>query len=322
LIDVRLKFVNGVLQPSAPVTVTTSAIQNPTVFGSNGQITFNDGGHSNGALGLLFDKTANNLTVSNTFFAIGLNLSNSFVNSISIFANSTMLGTNSDTELVSSKAIKTYVDQQTTIDSLMDLVAGNGLSSNTTSMFVPSSNGLVSNSSGLFLNINWGLQSNTSGIYILANAGITVNASGISVNAAYIATLAANSATYIIANTGLISNSQGVFVDPTYIGTLVPATANNTNFVGSVSAANVVSNSQLQANLANYSNTATITTALGSYQTTAGLASNVAVLAANAASYIGALPAANVVSNAQLTANLSVISIKETPLLHREFGAL
>lgn len=49
-------------------------------------------------------------------------------------------------------------------------------------------------------------------------------------------------------------------------------TANNTSHVGSVEAANVVSNAQLIANLANY-------------QTTAGLAANVATLTSNNASY-------------------------------------
>ena len=50
-------------------------------------------------------------------------------------------------------------------------------------------------------------------------------------------------------------------------------TANNTSFVGSVSAVNVVSNSQLSSNLANY-------------QTTAGLSANVAKLTANNTTYL------------------------------------
>jgi hypothetical protein len=40
---------------------------------------------------------------------------------------------------------------------------------------------------------------------------------------------------------------------------VITLTANNTNFVGTVTAANVVSNAQLQANLANYTNTALLT---------------------------------------------------------------
>ena len=59
----------------------------------------------------------------------------------------------------------------------------------------------------------------------------------------------------VLANTGIVSNSSGVFVDPTYVGT---QTANNTNFVGTISAANVVSNAQLQANLLNYTPNSTV----------------------------------------------------------------
>lgn len=111
-------------------------------------------------------------------------------------------------------------------------------------------------------------------------------------------------------------------------------TANNTSFVGSVSAANVVSNNQLSSNLANYqttaglsANVATLTanntsfvgsvsaanvvsnaqlsSNLSNYQTTAGLSANVATLTANNTSYVGTVTAANVVSNAQLSANLA-----------------
>ena len=64
-------------------------------------------------------------------------------------------------------------------------------------------------------------------------------------------------------------------------------TANNTTFVGIVSAANVVSNAQLTSNLANYTNTSSLTALsyvntsqltsnLSNYQTTTGLTSNVA----------------------------------------------
>ena len=68
--------------------------------------------------------------------------------------------------------------------------------------------------------------------------------------------------------------------------------ANNVNFVGLTSAANVVSNNQLLSNLANY-------------QTTAGLSANIAMLTSNAANFIGIIPAANVVSNNQLSTNLA-----------------
>ena len=72
-------------------------------------------------------------------------------------------------------------------------------------------------------------------------------------------------------------------------------TANNTLYVGSVAAANVVSNAQLSANLS-------------SYQTTAGLSANVAALASNNASYLGGVAAASylVTNTAINTGNVSV----------------
>jgi hypothetical protein len=65
--------------------------------------------------------------------------------------------------------------------------------------------------------------------------------------------------------------------------TIYSATSNNTLFVGTVSAANVVSNAQLSSNLANY-------------QTTAGLAANVATLSSNNAAYLGGVAASSYVN--------------------------
>ena len=47
-------------------------------------------------------------------------------------------------------------------------------------------------------------------------------------------------------------------VTDTLAANVAKLTSNNVSFVGSVAAANVVSNSNLQANLANYTNTATL----------------------------------------------------------------
>ena len=69
---------------------------------------------------------------------------------------------------------------------------------------------------------------------------------GLSAN---VAKLAANSTTYVLANSGIVSNSYGVFVNTAYIATL---TSNSANYIGTLPAANVVSNSQLSSNLANY----------------------------------------------------------------------
>ena len=89
-----------------------------------------------------------------------------------------------------------------------------------------------------------------------------------------------------------ISNTTGLYVNGIVNATSFTGTANNTLFVGAVSAANVVSNAQLIANLANY-------------QTITSLSSSVSNLTSNNTAYVGAVSAANVVSNSQLQANLA-----------------
>lgn len=106
--------------------------------------------------------------------------------------------------------------------------------------------------------------------YILANNGIISNATGV----------------YVNGNTGVVVNSAGVFVNSAYINTI---SSNNTNFVGTVSAANVVSNAQLTANLANYATTGSVT-------------ANASAAYTNAVSYVDGK---SYVNTSQLSSNLS-----------------
>lgn len=170
------------------------------------------------------------------------------------------------------------------------------------------------------------LQSNLTNYQTLAGLAANVATLGYQTSAglsANVAKLTANLATYIVANSGIISNSTGVFVNTAYITSLISdddsafqttaglaasvaaLTANNTSYVGTIAAANVVSNATLQANLANYVTSTALSSNLANYQTTAGLSTSVAALTSNSANYIGTLPAANVVSNATLQANLA-----------------
>jgi len=89
---------------------------------------------------------------------------------------------------------------------------------------------------------------------------------GVSVN-----TMITGNAATAFANA--VSNAAGIYQTMAGLSANVAAlTSNSTSFVGSVSAANVVSNAQLQANLTNY-------------QTTAGLSANVATLTSNNSSF-------------------------------------
>ena len=113
----------------------------------------------------------------------------------------------------------------------------------------------------------------------------------------------------VLANTGIIANSTGVFVDSTYIGAI---SANNTSFVGSVSAANVVSNAQLASNLTNYVTTTNFTNNLANYQTTAGLSGNVAKLTSNNSTFSYGKTEGALNVNSALIANNSTFSYGKT----------
>ena len=228
------------------------------------------------------------------------------------------------------KTIQFYVGNTTsnalraTIDSTGLTVVGNVVANNISGNFTGSFSGSVSGTANNTNYVGTVAAANVvSNAQLIANLANYQTTAGLSAN---VAKLTANLATYIIANTGLVSNSSGVFVNTAYIDSIVAGdttnfqtkaglasnvatlTANNTSFVGSVSAANVVSNAQLSANLNNYA----LLSALNNYQSSAGLAANVAVLTSNNTAYVGSVAAANVVSNAQLTSNLANYVLSST----------
>ena len=87
------------------------------------------------------------------------------------------------------------------------------------------------------------------------------------------------------------TNTQ-TFSNTITFSSVINGTANVANYIGSLPAANVVSNAQLQSNLANYTNTASLSAYIGNHT-------------ANDVYYVNGVTAVNVVSNAQLTANLA-----------------
>lgn len=112
-----------------------------------------------------------------------------------------------------------------------------------------------------------------------------------------------NSIDIITANSNLEGMTIGLINGNSYF---------ETGYLGTFIASNVtIGNTSVNAtiNSTSFSGTANNATNLGgvaaaSYQTTAGLAANVATLTANNTSFVGTVSAANVVSNAQLSANL------------------
>jgi len=84
----------------------------------------------------------------------------------------------------------------------LSVLANNGLSANSTGVFVVPGNGLVTaNSTGVHVGAGSGISVNSTAVAVLANTGVVANATGTYVNAAYIATIAANSATGSLTNT-------------------------------------------------------------------------------------------------------------------------
>jgi hypothetical protein len=143
--------------------------------------------------------------------------------------------------------------------------------------------------------VNIATGSTTSGNVKILNIG-TAGAAGSQTNIT-IGTNLANSSVVVYSNSVFFSNdtiviSQGnSSVNTTINSTSFSGTANNTLFVGSIAAANVVSNAQLIANLALYSNTSQ-------------MLANDATTYSNAVSYV---TAQSYVNTAQLTANLSTV---------------
>jgi hypothetical protein len=153
------------------------------------------------------------------------------------------------------------------------------------------------------LNVNSALTANNSNnLGGVAASGYQTTA-GLASN---VATLAANSATYVLANNGIVSNASGVFVNGN-TGLVVNATGVHVNstYIGTLSANNA---SYLGGTIAS------------GYQTTAGLAANVATLAANSATYLGSsinsgnstgiystgtISASGIVSGLELTSTLA-----------------
>jgi hypothetical protein len=181
-------------------------------------------------------------------------------------ANTFLAGnTSSSWAVVNTSGVYTSGLVNATTVNVSSLIVGTSTIANSTGVYT----GVVNGSS---ITVGTSFIANSTGAY---HTG-PVNASSFSVGSA---TIANSSGVYA----AIINASSGIY------GTLQTTsqpniTANNTSFVGSVSAANVVSNAQLTSNLANY-------------QTTAGLSANVATLTSNNTLYLGGVAAASYVQN-------------------------
>jgi hypothetical protein len=227
-------------------------------------------------------------------------------------------------------------------------IGANGLSGNTLSLGNSSVNCTVNSTSFFIGNGSYiDLKANSSGVYTnsslsvsgdllisgnLTSTGTTVGtgdyipasnayALGNTTNRWIIWGVSANLTTSLTVTsaTGSVNIGSASVNSTTYTGTAY--TANSASYIGSLPAANVVSNANLMANLANYpttsqlasnlalyTNTGNLTTTLGNYLTIAGAGANIA---AYLPTYTGVLNATSIsVGNSAINAVVNSTSFK------------
>ena len=136
--------------------------------------------------------------------------------------------------------------------------------------------------------IDGGTITNTGMLYIKANTGVSVNSSGLFVNVAYINTISANSASYLGGNTAasLKGYADNAYSNAISTSSTDASTKAGTAYTNAVSTAAADATSKAAAAYTNaltiaaglYVNSSQLSSNLSNYQTTAGLAANVAEL--------------------------------------------
>jgi len=238
------------------------------------------------------------------------NASGWFIDNITV--TNTIIGTANNVAFVGSIAAANVVSNAQLSANLANYQTTAGLSANV-SLLTANAAGYLGNSSGTLANIASWISGNAATAYsnaVSSFSGTYQTTAGLAAN---VATLTANNTSFVgsVAAANVVSNGQlqsNLASYQTLVGlaaNVVTLTSNSANFIGSIPSSNVVTSAQLSGNLSSYVSSTQLSGNLANYQTTAGLSANVATLNANAASFIGTLPAANVVSNAQLVANLA-----------------
>lgn len=107
------------------------------------------------------------------------------------------------------------------------------------------------------------------------------------------------------ANTSqVVANASAAYTNAIAQANIYANNAYNNAIAYSGNAAQAYSNAVIYVTNKSYVNTNQLSSNLSNYQTTAGLSSNVATLTSNNTAFVGSITASNVVSNAQLQANL------------------
>jgi hypothetical protein len=130
---------------------------------------------------LVIGNTAANVTVNNTVIAVGTTTINSTVFS----------GTSNNTSFVGSIAAANVVSNAQLSSNLSSYQTTAGLSGNVATLTANNAN---------FVKANNGITSNSSGVFVTQGTGAVVNATGVHVNSSYIATISSNAAAFLTGN--------------------------------------------------------------------------------------------------------------------------
>ena len=228
--------------------------------------------------------SANVITLTSNAASFLGNSSGTLANVASwITGNATSAYSNAIT--VSGNAAQAYANAVANAAALYQTTAG--LSANVATLAANSAT-YHGNSSGTLANVASWITGNAATAFANAIANAASNAAGIYQTtaglAANVATLTANSATYH-------GNSSGTLANVASWITGNAATAYTNAIATSGNAAQAYANA--------------VANAAALYQTTAGLSANVLTLTSNSTNFVGSVSAANVVSNAQLSGNLT-----------------
>ena len=133
---------------------------------------------------------------------------------VSIAADSVALGTDTTGNYVATITAGNGLSGNGTTEGstpTIAVVAGDGITSNSTGVFVTDGDGLTVNSTGVHVGAGNGLSVNSTAVAVIANNGIAANSTGVFVVAG--SGVASNATgVHVIAGDGITSNATGVFV--------------------------------------------------------------------------------------------------------------
>ena len=178
-----------------------------TVAGSNSQVQFNANGSLAGDAGFTYDGVTDTLSVAGVI-VVGANVSvnttafdvgaTTFTTANAIFGGTLAVNGSIGSAgqvLTSSAGSNAYWTTPTT-GTVTSVATGNGLTGGTITttgtIAVVANNGISANSTGVFVVAGIGQVVNSTGVHVLANTGIVSNTTGVFVNSVYITSLAAN----------------------------------------------------------------------------------------------------------------------------------